>query len=291
MRKYIKRLFGIREAPSERKVSKLTSTDNTYGPGPAAITRDLLLQAPTISPDAPSHLRLINPTTVAKFGDSISLTEAESMRFIRSRTSVPVPKVIDAFVLQDTKHVCILMEYIDGQPLYEVWDTYSKMQKEHVISQLKGFMEELRQIKGSSIGPVDGTYCVEQFFDGEDQATYGPYESETAFNDGLVRALEARGRNTWTAVVARFIRAMPPHSIVFTHNDLAPRNILVRDGNVVAILDWEFSGFYPEYWEYIKALYWPDWQSGWIKDNVVDRILQPYLLELAYLLHARNLIW
>lgn len=213
------------------------------------------------------------------------------MRFVRSKTSIPVPKVIDAFIQEESKHVYIVMEYIDGRPLNEVWDTYSNMQKEHVVSQLKRSMKELRQIKGTVIGSVDGTYCADQFFDGEDKASYGPFKSESAFNDGLVRALEARGKNTWTELVVRFIRAIPKHSIVFTHNDLAPRNILVRDGNVVAILDWEFSGFYPEYWEYVKALCWPDWQSGWVKDNVVDRILQPYLFELAFLLHARDLVW
>ncbi|CAL8580020.1 hypothetical protein XPA_005753 [Xanthoria parietina] len=107
----------------------------------------------------------------------------------------------------------------------------------------------------------------------------------------LVRALEARARNIWTERVVKFIRAMPEHGIVFTHNDWAPRNILVRDGHVVAILDWEFSGFYPDYWKFVKALCWPDWQSGWIKDNAIDRIVQPYPVELAFILHARDLLW
>ncbi|KAL8832513.1 MAG: hypothetical protein Q9170_004846 [Blastenia crenularia] len=291
MRNSFRSFFGFRGAPSTANSPTTTIVAKSSTSGRESITRDLLLQAPTLGPDTPSHIRLINPTTVAKSGDAIRLTEAASMRFVRAKTSIPVPEVVDAFVHPETKHVCILMEYIDGQPLNEVWDTYSEIQKEHIISQLKSYLTELRQLKGTIIGPVDGTYCAEQFFDGEDQATYGPFESETAFNDGLVRALEARGRNTWTETVARFIRAMPEHSVVFTHNDLAPRNILIRDGNVVAILDWELSGFYPEYWEYIKALYWPDRQSSWIKDNVIDRVLQPYLLELAYLLHARNLIW
>lgn len=291
MNRLFKHVFRAREAPSESKTQ--TPTTTTINPSHVAttITQHQLLEAPTIAPDAASYVRLINTTTVAKTGDGIRLTEAASMRFVRSKTSIPVPEVIDAFVQPETKHVCILMDYIDGRPLNEVWDTCSEEQKEHIVSQLKGFLEELRQIKGTFIGSVDGTGCADQFFDGEDKASYGPYDSETAFNDGLVRALKARGRNTWTERVVRFIRAMPEHDIVFTHNDLAPRNILVRDGNVVAILDWEFSGFYPDYWEFVKAWCWPDWQSGWIKDNVVDRILQPYLMELAFILHARDLVW
>ncbi|KAL9634319.1 MAG: hypothetical protein Q9204_003046 [Flavoplaca sp. TL-2023a] len=264
---------------------------NRYGPCSTAISQLGDYEAPSIAPNAASHFRLINPTTVAKTGDAIRMTEAMSTRYVRSKTSIPVPEVIDAFVHPETEHVCILMEYIHGRSLDEVWDTYSGTQKEQVISQLKGFLEELRQIKGTFIGSVDETCCTDQFFDGENKASFGPYVSETAFHDGLVRAVEARARNTWTDRVVKFIRALPEHDIVFTHNDLAPRNTLVRDGNVVAILDWEFSGFYPSYWEYVKAWCWPDWQSGWIKDNVIDRILDPYLTELAFILHARDLVW
>ena len=32
-------------------------------------------------------------------------------------------------------------------------------------------------------------------------------------------------------------------------------NILVRGGKIVAILDWGCAGWYPECWEYNKALY------------------------------------
>ncbi|KAI0354171.1 kinase-like protein [Trametes cingulata] len=40
------------------------------------------------------------------------------------------------------------------------------------------------------------------------------------------------------------------HRICFTHADIACRNILVRDSRLVGIIDWEFAGWYPEYWEY-----------------------------------------
>ncbi|KAL8661874.1 MAG: hypothetical protein Q9168_008340 [Polycauliona sp. 1 TL-2023] len=273
MSKLLKPFFHAYEAPLEKKPTTSSTTNATH------------------LPDAPPHISLINPTTVSKTSDVVRLTEAASMRYVRSKTSIPVPEVYDAFVDPDTKNVCILMEYIEGRPLDKVWDSYNESQKEHIISQLRGFWEELRQIKGTFIGPVDKTCCADQFFDGEDKESYGPYDTKTAFHDGLVRALEARGRTTWTDMVVKFIRSISEHDIVFTHNDLAPRNILVRDGDVVAILDWEFSGFYPAYWEYVKALCWPVGQSGWIKDNAVDRILRPHLTELAFILYVRDLVW
>jgi Ser/Thr protein kinase RdoA (MazF antagonist) len=44
---------------------------------------------------------------------------------------------------------------------------------------------------------------------------------------------------------------------VFTHSDLHPGNIIVdqdKEGwwKVISIVDWERSGFYPDYWETAK---------------------------------------
>lgn len=64
------------------------------------------------------------------------------------------------------------------------------------------------------------------------------------------------------------------HKVVITHGDLRLRNIMVTwngllstdygsdqvstssnsDIRITAIIDWEMYGYYPEYWEYIKAL-------------------------------------
>lgn len=64
------------------------------------------------------------------------------------------------------------------------------------------------------------------------------------------------------------------HKIVLTHADLNPRNILVqrdRRGSwrVSAIVDWETAAYYPEYWDYTKALFegfrWPLRYCEWVK--------------------------
>ena len=46
--------------------------------------------------------------------------------------------------------------------------------------------------------------------------------------------------------------------VAFTLGDLHPENIVVqsdKEGNyrISGVLDWEMSGFYPDYWESIKA--------------------------------------
>lgn len=92
----------------------------------------------------------------------------------------------------------------------------------------------------------------------------------------------------WVNTVWDMMGTLKDHKIVMTHGDLSPRNILVQGSKVVAILDWEMSGYYPEYWEYVKALYRPAWKSSWIKDGAVNQVLTPYLSELAVLLHVSS---
>ncbi|TFY63573.1 hypothetical protein EVJ58_g3183 [Rhodofomes roseus] len=44
------------------------------------------------------------------------------------------------------------------------------------------------------------------------------------------------------------------HTVVLSHGDLAPHNILVMDGHITGVIDWEAAGWYPEYWEYTTML-------------------------------------
>ncbi|PLB33735.1 aminoglycoside phosphotransferase family protein [Aspergillus candidus] len=42
---------------------------------------------------------------------------------------------------------------------------------------------------------------------------------------------------------------------VFTHADIAPRNVMVDEENrVTGLLDWEWAGWYPDYWEYAQIM-------------------------------------
>ncbi|KAL6868841.1 hypothetical protein ACO1O0_000163 [Amphichorda felina] len=99
----------------------------------------------------------VDSKTIVKTGSSVRKSEAETMRFIRSRTTIPVPEVYNAYTDQETGKGCIVMEFVPGDNLDKVWDNYTDTEKESVISQLGGYMDELRSIKGTFIGCVDGS--------------------------------------------------------------------------------------------------------------------------------------
>jgi aminoglycoside phosphotransferase (APT) family kinase protein len=219
------------------------------------------------------------------------MSEAETIRFVRERTTIPIPQVHDAYVDDESGMVRIVMEFIEGENLDSAWNKYTDAEKESVISQLRGYMEELRQIKGSFIGSVDNSWCNDHYFD-DKRGAYGPFASEAEFNRGISKALKEAKPEDWVEFTCDiFQEVMNGHEIVMTHNDLDPRNILVQGSQVVALLDWELSGFYPEYWEYCKAMRRPDWETRWVRDRALDKILKPYRKELSVIWNTMESIW
>jgi len=81
----------------------------------------------------------------------------------------------------------------------------------------------------------------------------GPFGSNSEFHDWLVQPPKRPEDQSmyWHQITTQLGNEYP---IVFTHGDIASRNILVRDGRIVALLDWEFAGWCPDYWEYVFAL-------------------------------------
>jgi thiamine kinase-like enzyme len=57
--------------------------------------------------------------------------------------------------------------------------------------------------------------------------------------------------NLITYRLNRHLIPVLPASFVFTHQDLAPRNILVDTHYNISLVDWQFSGWYPIYFEYV----------------------------------------
>ncbi|KAH8714861.1 hypothetical protein GQ44DRAFT_730583 [Phaeosphaeriaceae sp. PMI808] len=51
-----------------------------------------------------------------------------------------------------------------------------------------------------------------------------------------------------------FRKRLPPCTpYIFTHDDLTTVNIIVKDGNLAAIVDWERARYFLAWWEYTAA--------------------------------------
>jgi hypothetical protein len=179
--------------------------------------------------------------SVIKFGLDIGIGEAETMNFIKQNTSIPVPNATS-----DGPNV-IVMDYIEGSTLASCWADTSLEEKTDVARELHDFLEQLRGLRGSYIGAINRQPAMDLR-----RSSYhgGPFESESAFNHFLVG-------NMVSSLPSQFSQSLQyamktDHEIHFAHADLRLENILIKDGRIVALLDWECAGWFPEYWEFVK---------------------------------------
>jgi tRNA A-37 threonylcarbamoyl transferase component Bud32 len=178
------------------------------------------------------------------FGANDQPNEALALRFIKEHTTIPVPEVISS----DWDR--ITMEYVEGQTLHQAWPVLTLDQRSGILAQLSDYIAQMRALGGIYLGRLDGQgVMLPSIF----PRSGGPFGTLTEFHDWLVQPplrLEAESMY-WHQITTQL---GAEYSIVFTHGDISSRNIIISEGRIVALLDWEFAGWYPEYWEYVFAL-------------------------------------
>jgi len=121
------------------------------------------------------------------------------------------------------------------------------------------------------VGGVFGGSCDDQRL--HRGAACGPFQTGGAFSQFRVSILDVLTPNS-TALAQRVreighILQGYNHQIVFTHGDLSSDNVIVevREGSEddlrVWLINWEQSGWYPEYWEYVKGFIGKGVDSPW----------------------------
>lgn len=173
------------------------------------------------------------------------------MTFAAESLHLPVPRVYRTFTADVpgisngllVKGHFIVMDYVPGPTVEECWDSLDLSQRQSVAGQVATMINTMqsKSLKLSP-GPIGGTGG--QKFEGpwftDDGA--GPFPTlqdlEDWYNhkiDVCVQFKQAPGR----APRFRFER------VVFTHQDIAPRNLVLDAQGRVWIIDWGVAGVYP----------------------------------------------
>ncbi|KAJ7770165.1 kinase-like domain-containing protein, partial [Mycena maculata] len=192
-------------------------------------------------------------------------TEIATMRYVAQHTDIPVPRVWFSFTWGTVEN--IVMDRIKGVTLFDALRLgyIQEGDKEDILtSQLAHYMSQLRSLapppNSTSISSVIGgpVKCARLFSDPEfgpvaPTPPTGPFETEVTMN------LQIRHLHTLESCDPVVIAAhSKTHPLVFTHNDLAPRNIMVDHiaCKVLAVIDWECGGWFPAHWEICKMTNW-----------------------------------
>lgn len=244
---------------------------------------------------------------VVKFGHGVGLGEAEAMHLASTRTSIATPKLINAYILDGVGY--IVMSYEAGEPLEQYLDRVPKRDQDRAVQQLREYVSQMQDITGDFIGGVDRSPCRDGIFEAGygdyTKYSYGPYPNETSFNEGLVQALQDRLPKDFLEkeqekdveslffnseyMLYQTVRDLKNHKIVFTHGDLHPGNIIVRADGTVVLLDWGLAGFWPEYWEFYRAMHCYHWRASWTR--TVENFIPPFYLEYSLIKRVFSTAW
>lgn len=226
----------------------------------------------------------VGDDVVVKYGPNVSTIEKETIRFISEETSVPVPHVYGIHQADDGI-TYLAMEFIAGNSLFDVWNTLTTTEKENISTELATYFGELHKIQGSYIGAVGRRSCKDWYFE-EDK---GPFENEQHMNKAIVCASRCDWKPSQSFINSTLSWLPHDHAIVFSHGSVCKTHVIIDDKHktVRAIIGWRGAGFFPEYWDFVNALTFEDWESDWVL--YVQRFLTPYYEEYALWYRLREM--
>ncbi|EED15558.1 conserved hypothetical protein [Talaromyces stipitatus ATCC 10500] len=185
--------------------------------------------------------------------------EAVALQLVEEYTSVPAPLWIDDY--EENGNIILIMTSVRGQPLRSVFHRLSYQEREQLSKDLKTIICELRRIPNQTPYRFANT-LGSALFDHR-VGKFGPFIQASGFHKHLIpEHTPAETRRAVTPIHSRH------HSSFFTHADINWSNIFIDQGRLVALVDWECAGYYPEYWEFTKAMY------GIINDEAMEKIVR-----------------
>ncbi|KAJ7246537.1 kinase-like domain-containing protein [Mycena haematopus] len=180
-----------------------------------------------------------------------------TMEIVSTHTSIPVPKILRHVSWRGK--VWTFMEYIDGIDLREAWGSLALWKKLWVAWTLRCYVRQLRNVtlaRPEVPGPIDwsktAVKCVGHYFTTIGAGPFNSYSELTAWFTSKYRitvGLENHYQPGRTPDPKPYVfdDSMP---LVLTHGDISLTNVRIGRDGTVWLLDWGFSGVYPEWFEY-----------------------------------------
>ncbi|CDM38238.1 hypothetical protein DTO013E5_8665 [Penicillium roqueforti] len=260
-----------------------------------------------------SKIVAVNDDIVAKYGGTVNAWEGQALVYLeRYVPGVPAPRLYAMYY--ESKQVFMIMQRVPGVPLNSIWPSLVDSEKDDIIAKLKLISDTMRKAEcpwPDFFGGLDGGGVHHYLFYSQhgDKKFLGPFSGEPAFVAALVgnyRALVERNKRP--DFKARFYekhwaRVLQGHRPTLTHGDLQQKNIIVAENTSrpndqggrsfdVVLVDWENSGWFPDFWEFFCASspFIFDWGEDW--SWRVQEFLQVWPAEVAMMqLIDRDLGW
>ncbi|KAF5868553.1 uncharacterized protein Bfra_012200 [Botrytis fragariae] len=177
-------------------------------------------------------------------------------KFLSENSNVPVAKDMRAW--EDSTSYWRLMERVPGITLLNAWDDLTLEQHRTIGTEIAEYLAEARKFTSTKPEAPDGKPLRDQNFG----ARYFYVDLMTTDREEWWARTEPRILNRSSTPQERIMKFKESYPLkegakyVLSHGDLNASNIMVKDGHVTAIIDWEHGGYRPEWWE------WSEWQGS-----------------------------
>lgn len=219
----------------------------------------------------------------------------DTQEFLRQQPGLDLPIVKEMRKLSaPTDKVQItLMSRAEGERLDMIWTTLSPEQKLNIRDQIGDAIKKWRQftspvaqsVKGEALNDCLIGFCAQRTaptckkVGRSDDEWFANIEAELRI--GLSELHDTKDPSVIDEKYQELRRNFPKSEpYVLTHGDLNMSNIIVKDGKLEAIIDWEFSGYFPWwvecYMSYMSGYsfsdeifdpIWTDSKYGWKMDG------------------------
>ncbi|KAK3290383.1 kinase-like domain-containing protein [Chaetomium fimeti] len=278
--------FSTKELPpTDQAIFFESSFFSRNGPGaelptPADIRARSNIQDPGVRHEASRipPVRYEELGLIVKFGGPpcVTVDEGQCLWALRhALPQVPVPEIYGW--THDGGQVFIYMELVPGATLEQRWDSLNEAEREGICEQLRTILSELRNVRHGPgeffVGRINYQPLSDIIFETpRNDPPGGPFHSVAEFHDWMSILIRTGFEQHWPGKKPSELpdpcreRLPDDAPVVFTHGDLHPSNIMVSADSpckVVAIVDWHQSGWYPDYWEFCKAVFTADLHGEW----------------------------
>ena len=173
--------------------------------------------------------------------------EVENTQLLHANTSIPIPRIAKDWVDKNGRQF-IMVDRVEGDNLQDAWATLPQNARISIAEQTVDFLQQLRKLQSEKMASIGEAllYRGWLFLQGA-ETPHGPFATDDELWQSLVRKLEKLPEKAQDA----FRKRISPYApYISTHGDLTTMNIMVKDGNLTAIIDWEGAGYFPAWWKY-----------------------------------------
>ncbi|KAF2647233.1 kinase-like protein [Lophiostoma macrostomum CBS 122681] len=198
------------------------------------------------------RIYLLSATLLAKVYAPDSTKDVIKTTEVARQLGIRAP-CIKRTIVYEGAAFCV-MERIQGATLEEMWTKLSWFMTIKLAFQLRHFVNLLRSMTSSTAGSLASGECLSFWLEDRYRLPARSRPEDIAYfiefwMNFVSFRREIEAAKQVSAVAKRHIVPVP-RTLVLTHHDLAPRNLMVDPSGQLWLIDWDYAGFYPIYFEY-----------------------------------------